>query len=165
MMNEKIEKAFNRQINEEIKSMYIYLSMSAWFETNNLTGMASWMNLQAKEEWSHAMKFYKHILERGGRVRLEKVDAPGHEWSSALAAFEDAYKHECYISKCIDDLAALSEEEKDRPARTFLNWFIEEQVEEEASTSEIMDKLKMIGDSKNGLFMMDKACAQRAAQK
>mgnify|MGYP001159100077 CR=1 FL=1 len=162
MINEKIEKAFNRQITEEIDSMYLYLSMSAWFESINFTGMASWMNIQAKEEWAHAMKFYGNIIERGGRVKFDKIDAPKHEWSSPLDAFENAYKHECHISKCIDDLYKLAEDEGDRPAQVFLNWFIEEQVEEEASTDAVVQKLKMVKDSTNGLFMLDKALSQRA---
>ena len=161
MINEKIERAFNKQLNEEAKSAYIYLSMAAYFESINLKGFAHWMTVQAQEEVKHAMKFYSHILERGGKVRLEQIDKPSQEWSSPLAAFETAYKHECYITDCINGLVKTAREANDHPAEIFLNWFVEEQVEEEASADEVVQKLKMTKDSTNGLLMLDKELAAR----
>lgn len=155
MMSEKVQKAFNQQIGAELGSAYIYLSMATYLDSVHLRGMAKWMRTQATEEVEHAMKFYKFIDERGGRVTLGPVEAPQSEWASPLAAFEDAYKHECKISGMINDLVDLTQKENDKAAENFLGWFVEEQVEEEAQTREICNQLKMIGDSKNGLFMVN----------
>jgi ferritin len=155
MINEKVQKAFNQQIGAELGSAYIYVSMAAYFDSVHLRGMAKWMQVQAGEEVEHAMKFYKFIYERGGRVTLGPVDAPQSDWASPLAAFEDAYKHERKISGMINDLVDLAQKESDKAAENFLAWFIEEQVEEEAHAREICNQLKMIGESKNGLFMLN----------
>lgn len=160
-MNKKIETAFNKQINAELHSSYIYLAMSAWFESQNLKGMAHWMRAQAAEEQSHARKFYDFIHDRGGRVKLTAIEAPPSDWSSPAAAFDEAYKHECKISALIHGLVDLAAEEKDHPAANFLQWFVSEQVEEEAHASEIADKLRMIGDSKGPIFMIDHELAGR----
>jgi len=161
MFNEKMEKAFNKQLNEELYSAYLYQSMAAHFEAKNWTGSATWMAEQAKEEMVHAMKFYHHILERGGRVQLAAIDAPKVEWSSHLDAFEDSYKHECHISKCIHDLVKLARDENDYPSEIFLHWFVTEQVEEEASVDDVVQKLKRVKESSNALFYLDKFLGKR----
>jgi len=153
-------EALNKQINEELYSSYLYLSMSAWFENIGLKGFANWMKVQAKEELGHAMKFYKYIISRGGRVQLHEIKAPPHEWQSPLHAFEETLKHEKHITECINKLVELAEEEKDRATFNMLQWFVDEQVEEEANDEEIIAKLKMIEGS-NGIFMLDNQLAQR----
>ncbi|KAA0003312.1 MAG: ferritin [Thermoplasmata archaeon] len=160
MIGEKMLEALNKQINEELYSSYLYLSMSAWFENIGLKGFANWMKVQAKEELGHAMKFYKYIISRGGRVQLHEIKAPPHEWQSPLHAFEETLKHEKHITECINKLVELAEEEKDRATFNMLQWFVDEQVEEEANDEEIIAKLKMIEGS-NGIFMLDNQLAQR----
>lgn len=161
MMNQKIQDAFNKQINAELFSSYLYLSMAAYFESQNLKGMASWMRLQAQEENTHAMKFFDFIHERGGQVILTALDAPKVEWSSPLSAFEEAYKHECKISGMIDDLVNLAIREKDHASNAFLQWFVTEQVEEEASVLEIAEQFKLAGDQRGMLFMLDRELGRR----
>lgn len=161
MMNKKIESAFNDQINAELFSGYIYLAMAAYFDSENLKGMAHWMKIQANEEFEHAMKFVDFNHDRGGKVKYKAIEAPKDKWSSPLAVFKEAYEHEQYISKRIYELMDLAIAEKDYPAQEFLRWFVEEQVEEEASASEIVEKLGMVGDSKNGIFMLDQQLGKR----
>jgi len=157
----KIQDAFNKQINAELFSAYLYLSMSAYFESENLAGMANWMRVQAQEELGHAMKFFDFINERDGRVILAQVDAPKTQWDSPLDAFGDAYRHEQKITGLIHELVDLSLSEKDHAANTFLQWFVTEQVEEEASVLTIVDKLKMVGDNSVAVFMLDGELGQR----
>jgi ferritin len=164
MINKKIEKSINEQINAELYSAYLYLSISADMESKNLNGAATWMKAQAQEEVGHAMKFYAYLAERGGKVELMAIKEPKKEWGSLLEAFEDAYEHECYISGRINDMMDLAVGEKDYATITMLQWFVEEQVEEEASTDGVVQKLKLVGDSKNGLFMMDRALGQRGSE-
>ncbi len=161
MLNPKIEEAFNQQINAELHSAYLYLSMSAWFESANFAGMANWMRVQAQEELTHAMKFFDFIQERDGKVTLTQVDAPKTTWGSPLDAFQDAYQHECKISGLINGLVDLSLRESDHAANAFLQWFVTEQVEEEAAALTIVDKLKLVGDSNVALFMLDGELGQR----
>lgn len=161
-MNKKIENAFNRQINAELYSSYLYLAMSAWFESKNLKGMAHWMRAQAAEEQNHALKFYEFIHDRGGRVKLAAIDEPPADWTSPATVFKDAYEHECKVSALIHGLVDLAAAEKDHPASNFLQWFVSEQVEEEAHASEIADKLAQIGDSKGPLFMLDAELGRRS---
>ena len=161
MLGEKMEKALNEQINAELFSEYLYLSMSACFESINLPGFAQWMRVQAAEEDAHGMRIYDYIHERGGRVILTALDGPQTEWDSVLAAFEAAYEHECMITGRINDLVALAEEEKDYATRSFLQWFVDEQVEEESSVLTVVDQLKMIGDQPGVLFMLDQKMAAR----
>ncbi len=162
MLNQKIQDAFNKHINVELYSSYLYLSMSSHFESKNLKGMASWMRLQAREEMAHAVKFIDFIHEKGGKVLLAALDAPENEWSSPTAVFEHVYKHECHISQLINDLANVAISEKDHAANSFLQWFITEQVEEEASALENLEKLKLVGDNGVALFMIDKELSERA---
>jgi ferritin len=161
-MNKKIEEAFNEHLNAEFYSSYLYLSMANCFAAQNLEGMAGWMRIQTEEERMHAFKFMDFINERGGRVILKQIDQPRTEWSSPLEAFQDAYSHECLISSKINDLVNPAIEEKDHASNTFLQWFVSEQVEEEATALGIVEKLKLVDDNTMGLLMMDSQLAQRA---
>ena len=161
MLERKIQDAFNRQLNAELFSSYLYLSMSAYFESQNFKGMAQWMRIQAEEERQHAVKFFDFINERGGRVVLAPIEAPKTEWASPLEVFQDTYQHECKVTGLINELVDLSLREKDHAANTFLQWFVTEQVEEEASAQEIRDKLKLVSDNPVALFMIDQELSQR----
>jgi ferritin len=161
MLSAKMEKALNDQINAELFSYYLYLSMSTWFTSRNLGGFAGWMIVQAGEENEHAMKFYGHIHERGGRVKLQPIEGPQVEWNSPLEAFKAAYEHEKYITGRIHNLVKMALEESDYASNSFLQWFVDEQVEEEAAASEIVERLKMIGDHTGGLMMLDHELGKR----
>ena len=161
MFNKKMEKSFNEQINEELYSAYLYLSMVAYFESTNLPGFANWMRVQTQEEIVHAMKFYDYINQRNGRVALTALADPQIEWKSPMDAFEAAYKHELHITAKINELVNLAIEEKDHAANMFLQWFVNEQVEEEKNPLDIIQKLKMIKDSSESLYMLDKELAAR----
>ncbi len=163
MMKEKIEKAFNQQINEELFSSYLYFAMSAYFEAKNLRGFANWMRVQAHEELTHVIKFYNFIIDCGGRVELSAIDMPQKEWDSPLAAFEASLKHEQKITGCINDLVNLSIEEKDHAANNFLQWFVQEQVEEESNVSDVVENLRMIDGAPGGLFMLNRELGSRSA--
>ncbi len=160
-MNAKIEEAFNQQLNEELYSAYLYLAISAHFEAENLKGMANWMRVQAQEEVTHAMKFYHFIIDRDGKVTLTEIRTPKASWKSPEDAFSDALSHEKKISSLINDLVDLSLKENEHAANTFLQWFVNEQVEEEANAKEILDKLKFVGDNKVAQFMIDNELGQR----
>ncbi len=162
-MNEKIEKAFNDQINEELYSSYVYLAMAAHFEALNLEGFASWMRHQAQEEVEHAMRFFTHINRRGGRVSLKAIGEPPKDFGSPLDAFKTALAHEQHITGTINTLYYLAQEEKDYPAQIELQWFIDEQVEEEENTGRVVELLKMAGDNKGALLMLDRELAKRSA--
>lgn len=164
MLSSKMEKALNKQLNKELFSSYLYLSMAAYFEDLNLTGMAQWMRLQADEEHEHSMKFYDFVHRVSGRVTLEAIEKPKTEWESPKAAFEEALAHEKFITKSINDLTNLAIEEKDHSTNTFLHWFIDEQVEEEATASDIVQKFILIDDSKSGLYMLDRELGSRTAE-
>lgn len=161
MLSEQLMAGFNEQIKNELNSAYIYLGMAAYFDRKSLPGFANWMRIQAQEEMSHAMKFYDFVYERDGEVELYALDQPAVEYESVLAAFKAAYQHEQFISGTINNLYKLAEKEGDYSSRPMLHWFIEEQVEEEASAKEIVDQLNMIQDSKMGLYMLDKQMATR----
>jgi ferritin len=161
MLSKKIENAINKQINAELWSAYLYLSMSAHFESINLGGFANWMRVQAQEELGHAMKFYHHVIERRGRVTVTAIATPSISWKSPLNAFEDAFKHEQKVTGMINYLVNMAAGEKDHATANMLQWFIDEQVEEESSTDAIVQKLKMIGTNTGGLYMLDRELAQR----
>jgi ferritin len=161
MISEKMQEALNGQLNAELYSSYLYLSMAAYFQNINLGGFASWMRVQAQEELIHVMKFYDFINERGGRVVLKPVEGPPTEWESPLAAFEAAYEHEQKVSGLINDLVELALEERDHATNIFLQWFVTEQVEEEDSANEVVQKIKLMGDATGGLFMLDQELGQR----
>jgi len=161
MLHPKIQDAFNKQLNAEYFSSYLYLSMAAYFESHNLKGMAQWMRLQAQEENMHAMKFFDFINERGGKVTLTRIEAPKTEWSSPLQVFEETCAHESKVTGLINDLVDLAISERDHAANAFLQWFVTEQVEEEASVQEITEKLRMVGDRGGMMFMLDRELSQR----
>lgn len=161
MLTDKMQKALNEQINWELYSSYLYLSMSAHFLSVNLKGFANWMRAQAQEELLHAIKFYDFVHERGGKALLKPVKAPPAGWKSPLAVFRDTLKHEQHVSGRINDLVDLAIQEKDHASNIFLQWFVTEQVEEESSVEEIVHKLKLIADSTSGLFLLDRELAQR----
>jgi ferritin len=155
MLKEKMLKALNEQINAEMYSSYLYLSMESYFQSISLTGFAAWMRGQVQEELFHAMKMYDFVCERGGRVSLETIKKPDSSWKSPLAAFKHILKHEQLVTSLINDLVELAMKEKDHASLNFLQWFVAEQVEEEASVGEIVDKLKLIKDDTSGLFLLD----------
>ncbi len=154
-ISKELQDAINDQLNFELYSGYIYLSMAAYFESMNLNGMAHWMKIQAGEEYQHAMRFWTHITDRGGRVILNEIKAPAPEWDSPLAAWKNAYEHEKIVTERIFKIGKLAEKLGDKSAIPMLNWFYDEQVEEEEQTSRIADLLKQIGDNKGALFMLD----------
>jgi ferritin len=160
----KMQEALNTHANAEFYSSYLYLSMSAYFHSLNLTGFAHWMRVQAREELAHAMKFYDHVLERGGTVTLQPVEGPPSRWDSPLAAFEDAYRHEQKVTGLINRLVDDAVQTKDHATNNFLQWFVSEQVEEEASVDAIVQKLKLVRDAPGGLFMIDHELGERASE-
>jgi ferritin len=155
MKSNKLQSAFNKQINEELFSSYMYLAAAAWFDNNDFPGFASWMKVQAQEELVHAMKFYTFINDRNGRVELSSLAGPKTDWHAPLEVFTDALLHEEHISHCIHKLVALAREELDYPAENFLQWFVSEQVEEEAQATLAVGKLKLAGDNSSALLMLD----------
>ncbi len=161
MINEKMEKAFNDQINKELYSEYLYLSMQAYFERLNLKGFVNWMQVQVQEEHAHALGMFDYLNQRGGNVILEAIDKPQSEWESPLAVFEHVLEHEEYVTSRINALMDVAEEVKDRAAMSFLNWYLKEQVEEEDNVGNVLATLKLIGDDKKALLMLDKELATR----
>ena len=161
MITKKMQQALNEQINAELYSAYLYLSMEAYFKSENLPGFANWMRAQTQEELMHAMKIYDFLNERGGRVILKRIEEPPTQWDSPLAAFEAAYKHEQKVTGLINDLVNLAIEEKDHATNSFLQWFVNEQVEEESSADEVVQKLKRVEKAPGGMFMIDQELGQR----
>jgi len=165
MIGKRVETALNDQMQKEVYSSYLYLAMAAHFESQNLKGFAHWMQIQSQEEYGHAMRIYKHLIERGGRVVLKPIEAPQSKWDSPRKVFEDAYKHEQKVTRSINDLMELSKAEKDHATEIFLQWFVNEQVEEEASAFEIVQKLQLVGNEASVLFVLDSELGKRAASK
>lgn len=161
MLNKKVENAINEQINAELWSAYLYLSMAAYFEDQGLSGCANWMKIQYQEETAHAMKFFDYVNERGGRVVLKPIEKVDIEWDNAIHVFEETLKHERVVTSLIHKLVDIATEEKDHATFNFLQWFVEEQVEEEASAEDIVNKIKMFEGKGPGMFMMDKELAAR----
>lgn len=161
MLSPNLEKALNAQLNAEFYSSYLYLSMSAYCSSIGLPGAAQWMQAQVQEEWFHGMKFYRQIGERGGRVLLSVIDQPPRQWKSPLKVFEETLIHERKVTGMINDLVDLALAEKDHATHLFLQWFIAEQVEEEASVVAVLDKLKLIGKDTTALFTLDATLGQR----
>ncbi len=160
-LKENVQTVINEQINHELHSAYLYLSMASYFESIALPGFAHWMRNQAEEEKFHAMKFFDYVVERGGRVTLTTIDAPQTEWKSPLEVFKAALAHEQKVTALIYNIADVAIAEKDHGTKVMLDWFITEQVEEEASAQEIVDKLSMLEGSKQGLFLLDKELGAR----
>ena len=161
MISEKMQAAFCEQINKELYSEYLYLSMKAYFLNLNLNGFATWMDVQVQEEHAHAMGMFDYVIERGGKVELLAIEKPEASWSSPLDVFKAVLKHEEYVTSRINALMDAAEVEKDRAATIFLNWYLKEQVEEEANVGGVLAQLEMIGDDKSGLFALDKELATR----
>ena len=162
MLSKKIEDALNGQLNAELYSAYLYLSMNAYFKSVNLDGFANWMYYQAQEELTHSLKFYDFINQRGGRVKLHQVAAPPTEWGSPLGVFEATLEHEQKVTGLINELVELALAEHDHATNIFLQWFVSEQVEEEESVNGVLEKLKLMGEAKGGLFMIDRELAKRS---
>lgn len=161
MLNEKIEAAINGQINAEIYSSYLYMSMATWFDAQQLPGMSHWMRVQAQEEWTHAIKFYNHVNGRGGRVTLSAIDGPPTQWDSPLAVFQAVAEHEAKVTGLINALMDLALELRDHATSSFLQWFIDEQVEEESSAADAVGKMKLAQGNPSALLMLDKDMATR----
>jgi len=161
MLSEKMNAALNEQINKELFSEYLYQSMAAWFESEGLPGFANWMAIQALEEHSHAMKFVNYMYETGGRVILDAIEKPESEFGSPMGAFEATLKHEQFITASINGLVDLAIVLKDHATNNFLQWYVSEQVEEEANDQSIIDKLKWIGDNGNAILMLDRELGAR----
>ena len=163
MISAKMQKALNTHLNEEFYSSYLYLSMAAYFEAKNLKWFANWMRIQAAEEQMHGMKFFNFILQKGGKVTLAEIGVPKIEWKSISEVFTDTLKHEQKITGLINKLVEVAMLEKDFATNNFLQWFVTEQVEEEANVEEIIHKIEMIGDNKSGLYMLDNELGARVA--
>lgn len=162
MISKNMQDALNGQIAFEFYSAHLYLSMTAYLESIDLPGFAHWMRVQYQEEGLHAEKIFDYIVERDGRAKLVPWEAPQQEWHSALEAFEAALSHEQKVTGQFNELTELAISEKDHASQIFLQWFVNEQVEEEASAKAVIQQLKMLGDSKSGLFQIDRELAQRA---
>ncbi len=156
MLNPKVEKLMNEQINAENYSDFLYLSMSAYFERLNLSGFAKWTYVQYLEETTHALKFFKYINERGGKVTLTAIKEPAIEWKSPIDVFDNIYKHEQHVTSLINNLVDVALQERDHASNNVLQWYVAEQVEEEANAQRIFEQLKRVGESKDGLYMLDK---------
>jgi len=161
MLSKSMEEAINRQVNRELYSAYLYLGMSAYFSSVNLAGFAKWMRIQAKEERAHAMKFYDYIVARGGKIALLDIEAPKTKWASATKVFEEVYAHEQKVTGMINALVELATKEKDHASFEMLQWFVKEQVEEEEHASEILAKVRTLGDVPGHLFYLDHQLAKR----
>jgi ferritin len=161
MIGKKMQDALNGQVTAEFYSAHLYLSMSAYLESIDLPGFANWMRIQYQEETAHAEKILDYVIERDGRSIVDGFDSPPVEWKSVLDIFESAYAHEQKVTGLINDLVDIALSEKDHATHIFLQWFVNEQVEEEASVKTIVQQLKLLGDSRAGLFQMDRELGQR----
>ena len=161
MLSEKLVNALNDQIQYEYYSAFIYKAMQAYFEAEDLPGMANWMDIQFQEEMSHAEKMFHFVCETGGRVAMQAMETPQNEYNSPLEAFENALKHEQIVTSRINNLMELAQQEKNHAAQIFLQWFITEQVEEEANANHIIAKLKRVKEDGRGLMMIDQELAKR----
>ena len=162
MLDKQIQDAINRQLNAELYSSYLYYSMAAWFESRSLGGFAHWMRVQALEEATHVQKFFGYVNDRGGRVELTAIDAPPIEWETPLAVFEEVYQHECKVTGLINDLMDKAVAASDHASVAFLQWFVAEQVEEEATADDVLQKLKLVNQTEGGLFLIDQEMDKRS---
>lgn len=161
MLSEKMTDALNVQLNKEMYSAYLYMSMSAYSTYIGLNGFANWFMVQYQEEMTHAMKFYDYINDHGDQVKLMEIPQPPNAFDSALDMFEKTLEHEKFVTKSINELVDLAVEEKDHATYTFLQWYVSEQIEEEANDNEIISKLKLMGEDGSGMYMLDKELSQR----
>ena len=160
-MNEKLQNAFCVQINKELYGAYLYLAMQSYFKDMNLDGFANWMSVQVQEELAHAMGMYNYVFERGGKVELMSIEKPAGDFSSPLDVFEKVLEHEKYVTSLINDLTETAEEVKDRAAISLLQWYIKEQVEEEANVSNVLGNLKLAQNDPRALLLLDRELAAR----
>lgn len=161
-MNQRVEKALNEQVNAELYSAYLYLSMAAYCESQNFSGFANWMKVQAQEELFHATKMFDYIHERGGKALLTAIEGPKTNWQNITAVFEEVYAHEQKVTALIHNLVGIAREEKDYATEQFLQWYVSEQVEEEDSASTLLEEIKMVGDKGNGIFMLNREAGSRS---
>lgn len=163
-MQQAVQDAVNEQVRHELESAYVYLSMSAHFEAENLPGFAKWMRVQAQEELGHAMRLYDYLLERGGRVKLQAIEQPPVEFKSTLAVFEQALEHEQMISDLINKLYDTARQHNDNPTQVMLQWFITEQVEEENNVGLAVEHVRMAGDNRAALLLLDRELGSRVEE-
>jgi ferritin len=156
MISKKVEDAINKQINAELWSAYLYLSMSTYFANEGLSGFANWMRIQWQEETAHALKFFDYLIERNGKPVLKAIDTVPNKWKSPLNVFEEVLKHEQHVTALINNLMDVAIEQKDHAAKSMLQWFVDEQVEEEANVHAIIDNLKLVQGQGNGMFLIDR---------
>lgn len=161
MIEKNLEKIINEQINKELYSEYLYLSMSAYFYGEDLDGFGHWFELQAQEEHQHAMKFFRYLLDRGGKVELDAIDKPQIDFKSAIEICKLTLEHEQKVTASINNMMNMAQDSNDYAMESMLNWFVDEQVEEEANASRLLNRVNMAGDSPNGLLILDKELAQR----
>ncbi len=159
-----LQKAMNDQIRKEFESAYIYLSMAAWMEDQNLPGFAAWLRLQAREESTHAMKIFNHLIDRGCRVELQPLAGPPTDFKSSLHVFQEVKKHEEKVTKSINDLYGLAMDDRDYASQVFIQWFITEQVEEEKNSSQVLESVRRVGDNQAALVMLDRELGGRTAE-
>lgn len=164
MVPKKVQDALNNQLNEEMFSSYSYLAMSAYFESNDLSGFASWFKAQSAEEYGHAMKIFDYLHQVGGKVMLKDIKPPKTNWNAHLDIFKEMFAAEKKVTKSINSLVELSIKEKDYATNNFLQWFVSEQVEEEATAQKLLKRMEMIGNNSAGLLMFDRELGMRAAQ-
>lgn len=159
-----LQQAMNDQIRQEFESAYLYLSMAAWMEDQTLPGFAAWLRQQAREEASHALRIYNHLIDRSARVRLQPLAGPMVDFKSPLDVFENVKKHEVLVTKSINDLYGLAVSDKDYASQVFLEWFISEQVEEEKQSSHVLDSVRRVGDNQAALVMLDRELGRRGSE-
>ncbi len=160
-INKNVEEILNKQITAELWSAYLYLSMSAWCETKGLKGFANWMRIQFQEETTHALKIYDYVLSRSGEIKLAPITEVENSWNNLLHVFEETYKHECLVTDMIAKCYEVAVSEKDHATASMLQWFINEQTEEESNVLEIIDQLKLVGEKGEGIYLLDKELATR----
>jgi len=161
MMSSQVQDAFNEQMKHEFYSSYLYLSMSAYLDAANLPGLAKWMRAQAREEAKHALKIFDHLIDRGGKVQLHPIGRPPVDFASPREVFEQAHRHETEVTASINQLYGLAVDQRDFASRVFLDWFVQEQVEEEKTSGLLAEQLRMVGDDRPGLLMLDRELGQR----
>ena len=161
MMSKTMQDALNEQMKQEFYSSYLYLSMSAFCDRANLPGLARWMRAQAQEETEHAMRIFDHILDRGGKVELQELGRPPADFTSPREVFDQAHKHEQQVTASINQVYGLAVDERDFASRVFLDWFVQEQVEEEKTSGLLAEQLRMVGEDRPGLLMLDRELGQR----
>jgi ferritin len=162
--SKSLQQAMNDQVRKELESAYLYLSMAAWMEDQNLPGFAAWLRQQALEETKHGMKIFDHLIDRGARVRLQPLAGPPVDFASPLEIFEQVKKHETLVTQSIDQLYALAISDKDYASQVFLEWFVTEQVEEEKQSTQVLDSVRRVGSDQAALVMLDRELGRRQAE-